>query len=93
MKYLFLCIFFSCVAIQDPLAHFGVGVFNELVIDYDDSSNMFIRDIYIKDNKIYIFLINFDSNNTSHGIIRQCDMFGNVLKEIEMVAEILPIFF
>ena len=93
MKYLFLCVFFSCVAMQDPLSHFGMGIFHELAIDYDDSSNMFIRDIHIKDNKIYIFLINFDSSNTSHGIIRQCDMVGNVLKEIEMFAEILPIFF
>jgi hypothetical protein len=89
-----LCVFFTCVAtIQDPLSHFGMGPAREVVISYDDSSALFIRDIHIKNNRIYVFLINFDNRLIRHGIIREYDMAGNVLQEVEMVAETSPIFF
>ena len=90
MKYLFLCIFFSCVAMQDPLSHFGGGPARELSINYNSGETVvFIKDIHIKNNSVYVFFV---TENLS-GIMRRYDMAGNVLQEVVMRAGDNPVYF
>ena len=88
MKYLIFCIFFSCIAMQDPLAQFGIGASNEVSINYNDINPVYIKDVYIHNSSIYIFFI----TGEFHGVVRQHDMAGNVLKEVVMMTSGDPFY-